>query len=302
MRSWSRRGLGLRHLAIVLLAGGLGASGCGSKTAPEGSPAAEETSRAAQVSPERPAAAARPAAPGRDRLHQAFADATLGPDNPPPDSKPPADRTVTGKSGPRLFEQVRDTWDRVVFVSKSGKKVRYTAEVVTACGTIEIELLPELSPNHVRNFIVLARLGYYDGLCFDRIHTEVGDGARLCQIEAGCPLGTGETAAGSIGYWMKDEFTHSEKLSHEVGVVGACRTLEPDSAATRFYINLEKAPYLDSTDTLFGKVVLGLDVARTIALGPVASALEDGPRARPRKPVVIDKVTIREHETEAVEK
>jgi hypothetical protein len=60
-------------------------------------------------------------------MHQAFSDATLGPDSPPVDNLPPADHTIAGKSGPRLLDQVRATWDSVRFVSPAGKKVLYGA-------------------------------------------------------------------------------------------------------------------------------------------------------------------------------
>jgi cyclophilin family peptidyl-prolyl cis-trans isomerase len=306
MISWSRRGLGLRHLAAVLLAGALG---CGSKSQPQAAPSSEPspaaqaaTARQVDVGSQPGATPSAPASVPRDRLHQSFTDATLGPDSPPPDSKPPIDQTVTGKSGPHLFDLVRKMWDDVRFVGAAGKKITYTAEVVTNRGTIKIALLPELAPNHVRNFVVLARVGYFDGLRFDRIHNEVGEGVKLSQIEAGCPLGTGETGTGSIGYWMKDELTPAVKLSHDVGVVGACRLVEADTAATRFYINLENAPYLDGNDTLFGKVVQGLDVARTISQEPVTNDPEDGTRCRPTSPIIIHKVMIHEDQTEAVEK
>ena len=305
---WSWRRPSLRLLAAMLLTGGLGALGCGSKSQPEAAPSSEPQAPTARkvvtgAGPTATVTASKPVAPVvRDRMHQAFDDATLGPDSPPADSKPPVDQTITGKSGPRLLDQVREMWHHVAFVSSTGKKIHYTADVFTDRGTIKLALLPQLAPNHVRNFIVLARVGYFDGLCFDRIHNEIGEMARLSQIEAGCPRGTGETGTGSIGYWMKDELTPTASLGHEVGVVGACRGVEADTAATKFYINLEKAPYLDGTDTLFAKVIGGLDVARTIGQEPVTTDPEDGSRARPQKPVVIHRVTIHEHETEATPK
>ena len=64
-----------------------------------------------------------------------------------------------------------------------------------------------------------------------------------------------------IGYWLKPEFSKEE---HEAGSVGACHGEEPDTAACRFYITLSKAPFLDGNFTIFGKVVQGLDVVRTI--------------------------------------
>ncbi len=305
MIAWSRRGLRLRLLAAVLLAGGLG---CGGKSQPEPAPSSDDKPstaavRTAEPSPEPPAAVAKTSAPvQRDRMHQAFSDATLGPDSPPVDNLPPADRTIAGKSGPQLLEQVRATWDSVRFVSPAGKKLLYGADIVTNQGTIQIALLPELAPNHVRNFIVLARAGYYDGLRFDCLVRDQGEKGSLLQIEAGCPQGTGESKTGSIGYWLKDELTPGEKMSHDEGVLGACRLIEADTAATRFYINLEKAPFLDGNYTLFGKVVVGLDVARRITQQAMTADAEDSTRARPQQPVVIHKVTIHERETEASEK
>ena len=43
------------------------------------------------------------------------------------------------------------------------------AIIDTKFGTIEIELLPEAAPNHVRNFIKLAASGFYDGTLFHRV-------------------------------------------------------------------------------------------------------------------------------------
>ena len=75
--------------------------------------------------------------------------------------------------------------------------------------------------------------------------------------------------------------------------MGAVRFEEADTAATRFYINMGPAPYLDDNPTIFGKVVLGLDVVRKIGK---QSYIEDEVSSvrRPLKPVVINKVTIQE--------
>ena len=43
------------------------------------------------------------------------------------------------------------------------------AIIETKYGTIDLELLPEAAPNHVRNFIKLAESGFYDGTLFHRI-------------------------------------------------------------------------------------------------------------------------------------
>lgn len=303
MTLWSARtARALRRLAAAVLVGGLCLPGCAQKqpSAPGEQAQNEQPPQPAAKAPDPGAvpAPAAPASPGkRDPLHQAFADATRPADNPPAESNRPPDETISKKSVYKLLEDVAARWDAVRFTTAGGKKIAYSASVETSVGNFRIELFPELAPNHVRNFIALAQAGYYDQLLFERVRQE-GEGQRaLRAVEAGCPLGSGELGDGSIGYWLKDEFTPPDKMSHDEGTVGACHGAEADTAACRFYITLSKAPSLDGNYTIFGKVVQGLDVVRTIYTQPVIvdDRERDGAR-HPEKPAVILKVTI--HKTE----
>ena len=153
-------------------------------------------------------------------------------------------------------------------------------------------LRPDLAPNHVRNFVALALVHYYDGLVFERtVHgrSEEEPATEIEIIEGGCPLGTGDLGYGSIGYWLKSEFS---KEPFEAGTVAACHSEEPDSAACRFFVTLNKAPFLDGNFTVFGKVSSGLDVARRIFTLPVRNDPEYPEGDRPEKAVVIRSVTI----------
>jgi cyclophilin family peptidyl-prolyl cis-trans isomerase len=298
------RRLGLRHLAVVLLVGGLGTSGCGKNAPPESAPSTDASPEAVSVekpavkASETPAPAELPLVP-RDRFHLAFAQATRPAADPPPEANRPPDETVSKKPVCKLLDAVTNNWDSIHFVTADGKKILYSAEIDTSLGTIEITLFADQAPNHVRNFIALARAGYYDELFFDRIREEKGEGKELHSVEAGCPLGTGEPNNGSIGYWLKEEFTPGEKMSHEEGTVGACREEDADTAACRFYITLNKPSFMDGQYTIFGKVVQGLDVVRKIYHQPVIIDDKDRDGARrPEKPIVIHKVTIHE-QTEA---
>jgi cyclophilin family peptidyl-prolyl cis-trans isomerase len=276
---------------------GLVLSGCGQKTpAPAGQADDKPAGQAAGGQTEKPADKTNPAPAGkagRDRLHQSFAQATRDAEDPPANADRPPDQTVSKKPVAKLLDEVKKHWDAVRFTSPAGKKIDYCATVHTGLGNIQIALLADLAPNHVRNFVALARAGYYDELFFDRIRREKGDGAVLRTIEAGCPLGEGDPRTDSLGYWLKPEFQPGDKMSHDEGTVGACRGVEPDSAACRFYITLSKAPFLDGNYTIFGKVVSGLDVARKISLQPVLIVEDQSEGAlRPEKPVQINKVTI----------
>src|SRR5205807_9893984 len=174
------------------------------------------------------------------------------------------------------------------------KKIKHPAVLDPEVEPITITLLPEIAPNHVRSFVALARAGYYDGLFFERIIHQVGveqPDTTIEYIEAGCPLGTGQIDQGSIGYWLKPEFTTD--VTHEPGVVGAVHTAEEDVSGCKFYINLCKAPILDGNYTVFGKISAGLDVATKIRSAPIRENDPEYPDGdRPVKPVVIRKVTI----------
>ena len=309
MARWAKRmgqAAGLSATALALL---VSLSGCGGSSPPEpqGSEEVPHTTTPGDNADSTSEPLTTPKAANRDRLHQSFADATRNADNPPEDSQRPPDKTATDKPVFKLLGQVQSLWDTIRFVTPDDKKVEYSATIDTTLGPIEIVLFPKAAPNHVRNFVALARAGYYHGLCFDGIvHVVDRDEMtqtvyQLDQVRAGCPLGTGETGAGSIGYWLKPEYLTPEYkaagLTHEPGVLSACRGSEPDSAATRFAITLSKASYLDDSYTIFGKVVKGLDVVRTMSLVPVIidDFERDGSR-RPERKIVIKSVTIHTRE------
>jgi len=203
----------------------------------------------------------------------------------------PPDTTKAGKSVGKLYDAVVASWDQIKFQSSGGNPLQYTALIKTDLGTITIELWPSVAPNHVRNFVALARAGYLDGLDFDRVYREElvdTKGAFLEYVEAGCPLGSGDPGYGSIGYWLKEEL--NGQIHHEEGTVGAWHAEELESAACKFYITLSKAPWMDGTFTVFGRVTGGLDVVRKISSRPKRS--DDPLEDHPAEPVVMREVTI----------
>ena len=187
------------------------------------------------------------------------------------------------------------SWDEIRFVTPEGKRIIYSATIKTDLGDIQLDLYPEAAPNHVRNFVALAKVGYYDGLAFDFVmKQEVNEKTWTC-ILAGCPLGTSEAGYGSIGYWLLPEY--SDKHTHEAGTIGAWHDQTLDSAACKFYITLTSAPWLDTGYTIFGKITKGLDIAQKISEQPLQRDEGAAPRmedqgGRPRNPVIMRSVTI----------
>jgi cyclophilin family peptidyl-prolyl cis-trans isomerase len=283
MARWKKRGLVAAMLAGWALVGCNNGAPTPADPSPDAKPAGDKKADPA------------PVAFSGDRLHQPFDVAAREGDNPPAGVNRPADRV---KDAPAylVLSDVKTQWNEVRFTTADGKPIAYTAVLDTDQGQIEIELRPDVVPNHVRNFVALARAHYYDGLHFDRVHHEKApDGSPpLDYIEAGCPLGGADPEDGSIGYWIKAE--PAEALKHEAGAVGASRGFDPDSAACKFYVNLSDAPLMDGHYTVFGKVTKGLDVARTIFSMPTIVDDADPPgHHRPEKPVTIRSVTIVTH-------
>jgi cyclophilin family peptidyl-prolyl cis-trans isomerase len=244
---------------------------------------------------------AKPQAPVDPRLVQTFAEATR--QDPPPEAPRPPDTTLTGKSVGKLYTDVVKLWKEIPFVTPEGKRVEYSATLETDLGPIEMALLSNAAPNHVRNFVALARAGYYDGLQFDHVRHETSDveefkGQVLDTIEGGGPLGAEDLEDhDSIGYWLKPET--DAKVAHEEGSVGAVRGEELDSAGCKFYITVGKPPAtLDGNYTVFGKVTSGLDVVRKIHRQPTVEVEQELGYSRPEKPVVIRKVTIHTKEVD----
>ena len=97
-----------------------------------------------------------------------------------------------------------------------------------------------MAPGHVKNFVALAQIGFYNGGCFHRI-------IKGFMIQGGCPEGTG---TGGPGYKIKAEFN---KTPHEPGVLSMARTNDPNSAGSQFFICLGTPTHLDGQYTAFGK-------------------------------------------------
>ena len=149
------------------------------------------------------------------------------------------------------------------------------ATIETNMGNFSFELLPEIAPGTVENFVTLAEKGFYDGTIFHRVI----DGF---MIQGGDPEGTG---TGGPGYMIKAEFS---KQKHVAGTVAMARSADPDSAGSQFYICLGTTPHLDGQYTVFGQTIEGLDTV--LAIGKVKTDRSD----RPLEKVVMKSITIRE--------
>jgi len=128
-------------------------------------------------------------------------------------------------------------------------------------GLIEFELYPEIAPQSVRNFVHLARQGFYDGLKFHRIISGF-------MIQGGCPQGSG---GGNPGYSIFGEFANNgwpNSLKHTYGVMSMARSGDPNSAGSQFFICHGEPTHLNGGYAAFGLVIDGMDVVDRIADTP----------------------------------
>ncbi len=132
------------------------------------------------------------------------------------------------------------------------------AIIKTDFGSIKFSLLPDLAPETVRNFLELAKSGFYNGTLFHRVIPGF-------MIQGGDPNTKNPDKSmwgqGGPGYNLKAEFS---TRSHLRGIVSMARAADPDSAGSQFFIVTSDSTFLDKQYTVFGEVVDGMEVADKI--------------------------------------
>jgi cyclophilin family peptidyl-prolyl cis-trans isomerase len=128
----------------------------------------------------------------------------------------------------------------------------YNARFKTERGEIVCELYADRAPLTVENFVNLARSGFYDGTTFHRVIPGF-------MAQAGDPTGTGR---GGPGYQFGDEFHPS--LRHDGPGVLSMANAGPGTNGSQFFVTYGPTPHLDDKHAVFGRVVEGMDVLRSI--------------------------------------
>lgn len=160
------------------------------------------------------------------------------------------------------------------------------ADIQTSKGDMIVELYYQQTPITVANFISLAEgtsthvvdslkgKRYYDGIIFHRVIKDF-------MIQGGDPTGQGN---GNPGYKFADEFVDS--LRHDKKGTLSMANAGPGTNGSQFFITHKETPFLDGRHTVFGQVVVGLEIVDTIA------NVETGLKDRPVESVVINHVEI----------
>ncbi len=131
----------------------------------------------------------------------------------------------------------------------------------TNFGDIKIQLNEEKAPETSANFLQYCRDGFYDNTLFHRVI----DGFMI--QGGGMESGLREKTTRAP---IKNEANNG--LSNKVGTLAMARTMEPHSASSQFFINVNDNTFLDfrseSLDgwgyCVFGEVIEGMEVVNKI--------------------------------------
>ena len=125
-------------------------------------------------------------------------------------------------------------------------------------GTVTIELLPDVAPQHVARMKELVRSGSYNNVAFHRVidgfMAQTGDVA-TGNMENDFNI----SRAGTGGSDMPDLPAEFSKIPHARGSIGAARSASPNSANSQFFINFGDNDFLNGQYTVYGMVSSGME-------------------------------------------
>ncbi|MBU3742090.1 MAG: peptidylprolyl isomerase [Candidatus Kapabacteria bacterium] len=168
--------------------------------------------------------------------------------------------------------------------------------VRTSKGDFTIGLYGQDAPKTVANFVGLIKRKYYDGILVHRV-------ARDFVIQAGDPKTrdasaratwgmNGQTADGAPLPEELDPAMPSARAGYQPGVVAMARKQAPSTGTSQFFVCLDRATVLPHQYTIFGRVIAGFDVVRSIG----SVEVEPGPLSDtdgiPREPITIKSIRL----------
>ncbi|MFI5379612.1 MAG: peptidylprolyl isomerase [Tepidisphaerales bacterium] len=153
----------------------------------------------------------------------------------------------------------------------------------SSTGTLVFELLQDVAPQTVANFIGLVDGHYYDNLTFQ---TVVAGG----WIQGGDAAGTGQ---GIPPFYFDDEFNPAAIFSGS-GQLAMADTAQKDHNGTQFFITSSPQRTLDFKQPIFGQLIRGQNVLTAIQSQPVDA------NKKPLNPVTITSAKVIQDTTDAV--
>jgi peptidyl-prolyl cis-trans isomerase-like 3 len=112
----------------------------------------------------------------------------------------------------------------------------------------------------------------------------LGSNIKGFMFQTGDPTGTGKGGHSIWGEKFPDEI--KEQLKHNTRGIVSMANSGPNTNGSQFFVTYAKAPHLDRTYTVFGKVIDGLDVLDYIEKVPVDA------KNRPLQEIRVQRIVI----------
>ncbi len=178
-----------------------------------------------------------------------------------------------GLNGANCVVQVAPDLSKVAIEDLDLAKTKVV--LVTNFGDMTLAFYPERAPETVKNFVKLAKEGFYDGTKFHRV-------IRNFMIQGGDPKTKddskeAEWGTGDPGYKIKGEVNETK---HVRGTISMANSGSPDTAGSQFFICHVDTPHLNTGYTAFGGLESGLDVLDKIANLPCGGPQKSSPMQR----------------------
>jgi len=147
----------------------------------------------------------------------------------------------------------------------------------TNLGSMKIELFCDLVPKTAKNFLALCASGYYDKTKFHR-------NIKKFMVQGGDPTGTGKGGKSIYGGYFEDEIV--DVLRNDKRGTLAMANRGANTNGSQFFILYDKQPHLNNVNTVFGRVIDGLETLDSIEKIPVDE------KDRPIHPIEIISTTV----------
>jgi len=161
-----------------------------------------------------------------------------------------------------------DTQTAAEDAGEEATDVKTIIKIKTGKGDMTAELYDEKMPITAGNFLLLIDKGFYNNLTFHRVVPDF-------VIQGGDPSGDGTGGPDWAIPLEKPGLIH-----HETGILSMARSAALDSAGSQFFVCLSDNQSVQSLDNLqggyaaFGKVIEGMDVAKSIQVGDALKGIE----------------------------
>ncbi|MGC0342181.1 peptidylprolyl isomerase [Streptomyces sp. SLBN-8D4] len=188
----------------------------------------------------------------------------------------PCDKPAAGKVETQSWKK-----EPAMSIDKSAK---YTLDLATTCGKIDIALKTSAAPHTVNSFDFLANKGFFDHTKCHRLTTN-----GIYVLQCGDPTGSG---SGGPGYTIPDENLKDKSLKSNVypaGTVAMANTGQAHTGGSQFFLVYQDSQ-LPPSYTPFGTISeSGMKVLKKIAAAGESTGAGDG---APNATVVINKATV----------